>query len=318
MNILDKAIAAISPITGAKRAAARQAIKVINSGYGNYGASHSKNSMKGWNYRGGDSKKDIEDNLPTARQRCRDMYMGGSPIATGAIKTMRTNVVGQGLALKCQIDYEVLNMTENRARSLEKHIEREFALWAESEACDIERLDNFCELQQLAFLNWLLSGDVIALLPTTERINSPYNLRIQLIEADRLCNPNPLDFKNNNIIGGVETNKSGEVIAYHIKNTHPLSDSGFLNSDWKRVEAFGKTTGRRNVIHLMNRERIGQRRGVPFLAPIIEPLKQLGRYNQAEIDAAVINALWAVFIEKSRYSDDDAPPGSVGAAVSEE
>ena len=34
-------------------------------------------------------------------------------------------------------------------------IEREFALWADSPACDLERLDNFYELQQLAFLNWL-------------------------------------------------------------------------------------------------------------------------------------------------------------------
>jgi lambda family phage portal protein len=84
-----------------------------------------------------------------------------------------------------------------------------------------------------------------------------------------------------------------------------------LNGDWKRVDAFGKTTGRRNVLHLMNRERIGQRRGVPFLAPIIEPLKQLGRYQQAEIDAAVINALWAVFIEKGENSGDGAPMGSV-------
>jgi lambda family phage portal protein len=111
------------------------------------------------------------------------------------------------------------------------------------------------------------------------------------------------------IIGGVETNKSGEVVAYHIKNTHPLS-GGFLHGDWKRVEAFGKKTGRRNVIHLMNRERIGQRRGVPFLAPIIESLKQLGRYNQAEIDAAVINALWAVFIEKKRYNGEGSVIGS--------
>lgn len=59
-----------------------------------------------------------------------------------------------------------LGMDEEAARDLERKIEREFSLWADSTACDLERLDNFYELQQLAFLNWLMSGDVIATLLT--------------------------------------------------------------------------------------------------------------------------------------------------------
>ena len=39
------------------------------------------------------------------------LYMG-VPLATGALKTCRTNVVGSGLKLKSQVDYEVLGMTE--------------------------------------------------------------------------------------------------------------------------------------------------------------------------------------------------------------
>ena len=46
------------------------------------------------------------------------------------------------------------------------------------------RPDNFYELQQPAFLNWLASGDTLALLPVKPRKNQPYDLRVQLIEAD--------------------------------------------------------------------------------------------------------------------------------------
>ena len=91
---------------------------------------------------------------------------------------------------------------------MKRKIEREFSLWADSTACDLERLDNFYELQQLAFLNWLMSGDVIATLPVTKRANMPYDLRICLIEADRLSNPNGI--VDPHIIGGVETNDAGE------------------------------------------------------------------------------------------------------------
>lgn len=281
-----------------------QSVKqIINSGYSYYGASKSKKSLLGWISSGGSSKEDIEDNIDTLRQRSRDLYMG-VPLATGAIKTCRTNVIGGGLKLKSQIDYKSIGITAEEARELEQKIEKEFALWADGTACDIERLDNFYELQQLAFINWLLSGDVIALLPTTQRVAMPYDLRIQLIEADRLSTPT--DKKNDeSIVEGVESNKQGEVIAYHICNKHPLAKGRVQGrKEWVRVEAYGKDTGRRNVLHLMNRERIGQKRGVPFLAPVIEALKQLGRYTDAELIAAVVSGMFTVFIEKEGYSNE--------------
>lgn len=313
MNVIEKAIEIIAPGAALKRARARAGLQIINSGYGNYGASEIKKSMRGWLYHGGSAKEDIQDNLDTLRQRSRDLY-AGAPIATGSTKTMRTNVVGTGLKLKSTIDEEFLHLTENQARELETVIEREFSLWADSPDCDLERIDNFFELQQLAFLNELLSGDVIALLPTTKRTGSVYDLRIQLIEADRLCTPdsetiNPL------ITGGVEKNQYGEVVAYHIAKHHPLSfDYQNPMREWVRVEAYGGATGRRNVIHIMHRERVGQVRGIPFLSPVIESLKQLERYTEAELTAAVVSGLVTVFIQKENNSEE--PP--IGEGIEEE
>lgn len=310
MNVLDRAIAAVAPQWGVKRAGARRRLQILNSGYGNYGGSTTKKSLRSWLFGGGSHKEDIEDNLSVLRQRSRDLYMG-VPLATGALKACRTNVVGSGLKLKSQIDFEFLGMSEDEARELERKIEQEFSLWADSTACDIERLDNFSELQQLAFLNWLMSGDVLVTLPTTKRPGMPYDLRVRLIEADRLSNPmgntNPL------IIGGVEVNPAGEVIAYHISTHHPLSWE-YSETKWTRVAAYGERTGRRNVLHIMNRERIGQRRGVPFLAPVIEALKQLGQYTDAELTAAIVSGLFTVAIEKDENSDEDM----VGAFEGEE
>ena len=92
MGIMDHLLASLSPERAVKTAAARMAIQTLNSGYGNYGANLHKKSMRGWMWHGGDSKRDIEDNLRVLRERSRDAYMG-VPLATGAIKTMRTNVI---------------------------------------------------------------------------------------------------------------------------------------------------------------------------------------------------------------------------------
>src|SRR5262252_9676595 len=60
------------------------------TGYGNYGANVSKNSLAGWLWRGGDADADIGLNIDILRQRSRDAFMG-IPLACGAIETLDTN-----------------------------------------------------------------------------------------------------------------------------------------------------------------------------------------------------------------------------------
>ena len=98
MNLLDKAIRAISPERALKRFEARRKLEILNSGYSRHGGSYAKKSLIGWLSGGSDADADIVDNLETLRNRSRDLYMG-SPLATGALKTVRTNVVGSGPAL---------------------------------------------------------------------------------------------------------------------------------------------------------------------------------------------------------------------------
>ncbi|CDX01291.1 Phage portal protein, lambda [Desulfitobacterium hafniense] len=311
MNIFDKFMVNIAPRATLKRAMARKQLQIMNYGYSEHGASRTKKSLVGWLSRGASAKEDIEDNVSTLRERSRDLYMG-TPLATGALKTARTNIVGSGLRLNAQIDYEYLGMSVEEADEWETKVEREFSLWADSIHCDVQRMNNFYELQQLAFLSMLMSGDVFATLPLIKRPNMPYDLRVGLIEADRVCNPNsysPYSISTNpHLVNGVEINKMGEVVAYHIAQVHPGSTIGKENQEWVRVEKFGSRTGRPNIIHLMESERPEQRRGVPILAPVIESLKQLGRYTEAELMAAVVSGMFTVFIE-TQSNTSEVPLG---------
>lgn len=306
MNLIDRTIGYFSPEKGAKRAKERMTMEALTGiGYGNHGASRKKKSMIGWLARAGSVIEDVEYNIPTLRERSRDLYMG-APLATGALKTIRTNVIGAGLKPNPQIDYEFLGMTAEEAREWQMRVEREFSLWADGVHCDAQRMNNFYELQQLAFLSWLVSGDTFALLPYMERPNMPYDIRVQLIEADRVTNPGmePVLTKDHKIVNGVEVNASGEVIAYHFAQEHPNSKK-IAKNEYRRIRKFGTQTGRVNVIHLMESERPEQRRGVPILAPVIESLKQLSRYTDAELMAAVVSGMYTVFI-KSENKDEDA------------
>lgn len=305
MNMIDRMIGQVSPETALRRARARRKMELINTGYSHHGGSRMKKSLKGWISSGGSTKEDIDDNLELLRERSRDLYMG-SPLATGALKTIRTNVVGSGLKLLPQLDHDFLRLSEDEAERWEQHAEREFALWADSVHCDAQRMNNFYELQQLAFLSMLMSGECFALLPEVPRAGMPYDLRVMVIEADRVSNPSGQG--STKVINGVEIGEYGEVLAYHVCNAHPGSSG--MKKEWKRVQKFGEVTGRPNIIHLMESERPEQRRGVPMLAPVIESLKQLSRYTEAELMAAVVSGMFTVFIE-SRAEEDDIPLGEM-------
>lgn len=303
-SLLDRVIMAISPQTGLNRIAARQRLNVVNSGYSQGGASYAKKSVIGWRASSTNADDDIVENLETLRIRARELFMT-TPLACGALRTVRTNVVGSGLTLNAHIDAKFLGLTDEQAQEWEANTEREWRLWAETTACDAERRQNFYQLQSLVMLSALMSGDCFVVLPLSSRPGVPYDLRIGVIEADRVCDPEPKD-PNRNILGGIEVGPYGDLRAVWVANRHPYAiprDQSEYQIKWTRIEAYGARSGRRNILHVMTDvERPAQRRGVPFLAPVIEELKQLKRYTDAELMAAVVSGMFTVFI-KSKTPD---------------
>ena len=91
---------------------ARRELAIVNSGYSHHGANTFQKSVRDWDSESNSPDEDINVNLPLVRERSRDMFMGGSNIATGAIKTTRTSVVGSGLVLKPKIDSGFLRMSD--------------------------------------------------------------------------------------------------------------------------------------------------------------------------------------------------------------
>lgn len=308
--------------------AAGQTVRPQNKGYGDAGASWHKKSTKGFAAHSGSPKEDIDAHNGTLRQRARMLYMA-APVATSAIKTNRTNVIGVGLQLKSRIDRELLGLDQEAASAWEAQAEREFALWATKKRnCDATGMNDFYAMQQLALASWLVSGDVFAVVKryaTTQL--QPYSLRLHLVEADRVATPisggvlSPLSIttgkaaNGNTIYDGVEINSSGLVEAYHFRSTYPL-EYGAANTTWTRVQAYGEKTGLPNVLHITESERPDQYRGVTYLAQVIEPLLQLRRYTESELTAAVVESFFTAFI-KTTENPSDMPYNEVGSSLPE-
>lgn len=284
-------------------------------GYSEAGASLDRRSMKGFTAQSGSPNEDINRNNYTLRQRSRILYMS-STVATAAINTNRTKVIGTGLVLNSSIDRQVLGMSADAAKEWQRKAEAEFRLWAgDKRNCDALGMNNFGCLQQLGLKSWLLSGDVFPLLKHYKRTHlNPYSLRVHLVEADRISTPAEygggvtssgyIEGKvpegkpgaGHKIYDGVEVDENGLVVAYYIRNTYPFE---YVTEDvkWTRVEVYGKRTGLPNILHVMDSERPDQYRGVPYLAPVIETLLQLRRYTESELMAALVQSFFTAWIE---------------------
>lgn len=311
-NLVDRAVRYFNPVKGKVRLQSR-IMTAVAGGYA--GGSKSRRSLKEWTPLGNDADSDLLPDLPTLRGRSRDLVRN-SPLACGAINTAVTSVIGPGLTVKPTIDSEYLGLTEEQADTWEKDAKRLWNLWANSQDCDLTRTQNFNELQSLAFRSTLENGDIFSLLPYKKRKGSPFGLKVQFIEADRVENEG-FAADSTKLAGGVELDSTGAPVVYHILKTHPGNYEG--NRDWQKVRAFGERTGRRNVIHLFDRKRPGQNRGIPYLAPVIETLKQLERYSEAELMAAVVSGMFTVFIKTEGDGNlDSFMPDDTGASESDE
>lgn len=311
------------------------------SGYGDAGASYKKRALKGFEATSGSPLVDIDVHNSTLRQRSRMLYMA-SPFATSGIKTNRTNVIGCGLKLKSRLQRKILGLSAEEAMEMEKLIELEFSIWATNKrSCDATGVNDFYAMQQQCLIGWLMSGDEMVIFKhgNTNRMN-PYSLRLLVVEADRVSTPTTrgihrpgvvaVDGKSinyllgttegkaengNKIHDGVEVDESGAIVAYHICSEYPVGQFWGSDPEWTRVEAYGEITGRPNILHIMDSERAGQYRGVPYLSHVIEPILQTRRYTESELSAAVIESFYTAFI-KTDTQDDGMPMNEIGETIS--
>lgn len=289
------------------------------SGYSEGGASTHKDSLRSWRPQRLSAKSDIDINLPLLRSRAADLATN-SPIGAAAIVTSVMRTVGAGLRLFPRLPYKYLGLTADEARQWERKVTREFNLWADSKDCDFYRRNNFFDLQNIAYAAYLTDGDSFVVFRRKASPYIPYTLRLQILESNRVSNPrdgtvtipagvnfgvddiNPAN--GNHIVNGIEVDRDGSLVAFWVCNKVPGDpvDTNRLDQ-WTRIEAFGRRTGLPNVLQVCHDTRAEQYRGAPYLAPVLENLKQIGRYCDAELTSAIIRSFLSVFFTNTSPSN---------------
>lgn len=269
------------------------------------GASTSANDMRTWLPMRRSADAEILPEWGQLVSRSRDSDRN-NPIARGAKQTLVDNVVGTGPRMLAEPDYQLLGKDEDWALEWGETFERMFHAWWWSTAADAADKQTGDQIAQLVQAAQIMNADAFVLPLWLPERGDGYATKLQMVEADRVCNPDGKPDAQY-LRGGIELDGYGMPLAAHVRRTHPgdFAISGVDSSigQWERIPR-RTSWGRLRWIHFYDQERAQQTRGKPLLTTILPLLKQVDRSVRAEIDAAVANALVAGIITTPLERDD--------------
>lgn len=241
----------------------------------------------------------------TLRARSSDLFKRNI-YARGIIRRLITNEINTGLHLEAMPEGSIVGLDDESAYSWSDEVENLFYMWAnDPQLCDRSELRTFGAVQALARLEALVAGDVLVILEQDARTKLP---RVRLVNGASVQSPGkaPSLPAGNRINHGVELDAAGRHVGYWISKE---SASSYLPES-ERIDAWGKRTGRRVAWLLYGTDqRLDDVRGEPLLALVLQSLKEIDRYRDSVQRKAVLNAMVAMFVEKSEDKVGSSPLG---------
>ena len=210
--------------------------------------------------------------------------------ARGIIRRLVSNIVVTGLSLESTPAEPILGLEEGALDDWTDLTEEAFELWAnDPKLCDFQGQRTFGELQQVATLEALVTGDVLVVERMNGRMKVP---QVQLINGSLV--QTPLNYNELTdgvrIDHGVELDQNGKHLAYWVTQDDGTS---------KRLPAYGSNTNRRMAwLYYGSDKRMDQVRGQPILSLILQSLKEIDRFRDSAQRKAVVNAMIALFVTK--------------------
>jgi lambda family phage portal protein len=252
--------------------------------------------------------------------RVRDLVRNDGWASAAVTRTL-DNVIGPNFSPTSQPDYAVLQAMSGNKKFDHKWAEEwgqaasaNYRAWANDPGkyCDSTRFQTVPQMLRLGFRHYLADGEAIArdhwIEERVRRGGARYATAVEIVDPDRLSNPQ-LKFDQQNMRGGVEVDARWTAVAYWLREAHQGDYFSAAKSvTWERVPRETRF-GRPLLIHYFDRERANQHRGVGFLTPIVNRLKMLIKYDSTELDAAIINAFFAAYIESAMLGNGAAATG---------
>lgn len=272
MNPLDRVIGYFSPERGERRAAARLRLRA-------YDAALSGPRRQGFGGRSTSANVEVGSGLRPLRDRARSMVRNTAH-GHAIVDVMVRHLVGTGMTPVWDTGSDVLDRLASDR----------YEAWAPRS--DVEGEMDFSAQQQLAARSMVEAGEMVARLVDLRRGEDPeIPFRVQLLEGDHIdsTRDGPSIGGQGRARLGIGLGEWGRRTGAWLYENHPGDVFGSISHFVPRDQ----------FLHLYRPERIGQLRGVTWLAPILLTAKDHGELLQNTIVKSGIEASIAAFVVDS-------------------
>ena len=290
-NLFDRLVGWIAPEAAMRRARSRYALQALQRGYD--GAKTGR-LTSGWTTAGSDANAEIAMGSIRLRDRARDLVRN-NPFAAKTVMVHASSLVGAGI--------------RPRPKAKTKKLDNQVTdLWDEfSENCDADGRTTFYGIQTLMARSMVESGECLLLMmnrPSSFGMRVPLQLRV--LECDHLDSSSDRELPGGGYIQqGIEFDSFGIRAAYWIYPRHPGSARQRIAKS-VRIPAT-------DILHLYDRIRPGQDRGVTWFAPALLRMRDLDDYDVSELVRKKMEACFVGFVTNAEpppdTGGDDSDPG---------
>lgn len=300
INFLDRAIGFFDPAAATRRVTQRAKQDLLIDSVRRFdAASHSRRTAD-WHTTGTSANKETEMSLHTLRYRSRELVRN-NPFAKRAIQAIAINTVGLGIRPSVRKS-KMNKISEAQIQKLKDA----WADWGETTDCDFDGKCNMYGLQNLAARCLAESGEVLIMRRWTTDKKKSLPVQIQILEPDYIDHHRNTpqgfkDAKGGYCIQGVQFDEFGLRIGYWMYKVHP--GEGMVQMSQLIPDS--------DVLHVFDKERAGQVRGIPSLATSAMTLRDFDQYEQAQLIRQKIAACFSAFVTDTNI-DQSLPSGTKG------
>lgn len=276
------------------------------------GASKTSKELASWGAEVGSADAAILPGKETADARVNDIMRNDGYIADG--RTIhQDSIVGTQFLLNASPSSVAIfgKRDEVWEEEAQEELEAKFKLYAESEDCwvDATRTHTLTGLVRLAVGIYLAGGEFVSSAEWLRERGRSYRTAVKIIETERLSDPQDRLYPPSVVIkGGVEKDRRGAPIAYHIRQAAIDDWSNPLHAKWKRVARW-KPWGRAMMLHLFDQHRAEQSRGISQMVAALKEMRMTKEFRSLNLQNAIVQATYAASIES------DLPPEAAFQAI---
>lgn len=283
-NVLERAIATISPGWAYRRLAFRSAFEIAASGRAYDGAKTGRRT-DGWITGGNSANAEIGPAATRIRDRVRDLVRN-NPYASVVPRRLAAKVWGTGIVPRLRI-----GEIDDPRRVSARGIWQSFVDNSDPEG----QLDFYGQMNVLVRSVFESGEALLRYYPRPASWKMAVPLQVAVLEGDYLdSSKNQATADGGVIIQGVEYDARGRRVAYWLFNEHPGDAvTAFTKRMFQseRVPAY-------QVRHVFEPLRPGQARGVSIFAPVVLKLRDVDDYDDAELMRKKIASCFAAFVTK--------------------